>query len=237
MRLYNLSFAAELKQLGRTWAFPDAFASRVFFMGGIKSASEALYDYILRMIFGLDAAQHPDRRLFLQNIERLRGRLGAAGSEVREPVLLAVEQRHDTVGVIDRFIRMAGANRAVTERLGAVRKEVEKIIPPDFLSVFPQRRVRLLVRYLKGLCIRAERAYVYPEKDRAKEAGVLVYVDRLEEIGNRVFSRPTQEGIDFVEDVAQMIEEFKISLFAPEMKTLFPVSDKRLEAKLGGFRP
>ncbi len=32
-----------------------------------------------------------------------------------------------------------------------------------------------------------------------------------------------------------MIEEFKISLFAPEIKTLFPISGKRIEKKLRGF--
>ncbi|MDR3566684.1 MAG: ATP-dependent RNA helicase HrpA [Syntrophobacteraceae bacterium] len=235
MRLYKLAFAAELKTLGKSWAFPDTFASRVFFMGGINPATSALYDYILRMVFGLEAEQHPERAIFLENLQRLKGRLGVFGNEIREPVLSAVEQRQDTVGVIDRFTRMAGANRAVSERLFAVRKEVEATIPPDFLSVFPERHVRLLVRYLKGLSLRAERAYVYPEKDRAKESGVLVYVGRLGEIGNRVLSRPTQEGLDFVEETARMIEEFKISLFAPEMKTLFPISSKRIETKLSGF--
>jgi hypothetical protein len=31
-----------------------------------------------------------------------------------------------------------------------------------------------------------------------------------------------------------MIEEFNISLFAPEIKTLFPISGKRIEKKLHG---
>ena len=235
MRLYKLVFATELNKLAKTWAFPDAFASRVFFMGGIKTGSSALYDYILRRLFGLDMEQRPERKVFFENLERLRGRLGVFGQEVRAPVILAVEQRHDTIEVIDRFKRMAGANRAVTDRLSAVRKELETIIPPDFLSVFPESRVKLLPRYLKGLGIRAERAYVYPEKDRAKEALFQVYVEQLEEIGKHVLSRPTPEGVVFVEEAAQMIEEFKISLFAPEVKTLFPVSGKRIETKLRGF--
>ena len=211
------------------------FASRVFFMGGVKNASSALYDYILRKLFGLDAEQRPDRKIFLENLERLRGRLGVLGNEVRTPVLMAVEQRHDTIGVIDRFMRMAGANRAVTDRLAGVRRELETIIAPDFLSGISEQRVRFLPRYLKALSFRAERAYVYPEKDRAKEAQFLVYANQLEEIAKRVFSRPTPEGLAFVEEAAQMIEEFKISLFAPEMKTLFPVSGKRIEIKLRGF--
>lgn len=235
LRLYQLAFAPELKEFRKTWAFPDAFAPRLFFMGGIKNGSAALYDYILRKLFRLDGEEHPERRVFLENLERLKGRVGALGCELREPVLAAVEQRHATVGIIDRFLRMAKANRAVTDRLAAIRRELDAIIPPDFLAGFSEERVGSLPRYLKALGIRAERAYVYPEKDLAKETRFLVYRNQLEEIAKRVHSRPTPRGVAFVEETARMIEEFKISLFAPEIKTLFPVSEKRIETKLGGF--
>ncbi len=233
--LYKKAFAAELAQFKKSWAFPDTFAARVFFMGGIKNGSLALYDYILQKIFGLDLKVHPDRKIFLENLEKLRGRLGIRGQELREPVLKAVEQRHATMGVIERFRRMAAHNRAVSDRLAAVRRELEALIPPDFLNTFSEQRVGGLVRYAKGLAIRAERAYVYPEKDSAKEAQVMVYAGRLEDIGSRLLQRPTPEGLGFLQEASQMIEEFKISLFAPEIKTLFPVSEKRIEKKLSGF--
>jgi ATP-dependent helicase HrpA len=235
MRLCKIAFAGELNKFSKSWAFPDSFASRVFFMGGVKKASQALYDYILRNLFGLDGQQRPDRKIFLDNTQKLKGRLGVLGNDIRTPVLSAVEQRHDTLGVIGRFTRMAGANRAVIERLEAVRCEVGTLSPPDFLDFFSAERVNLLPRYLRGLSIRAERAYVYPEKDRLKQAQVLVYATRLGEIRKRVLSRPTPEGLTFVEEAAQMVEELKINLFAPEIKTLFPVSGKRIEKKLDGF--
>ncbi|MGO9858781.1 MAG: DUF3418 domain-containing protein, partial [Syntrophobacteraceae bacterium] len=234
MRLYKQTFAAELKVFRKDWAFPDTFASKVFFMGSIKEASSALYDYILRGLFELDSAQHPNRDAFLENVERLKGRMGILGNEIRTPVLEAVRQRHDTRAVLDRFMRMAGANRAVIDRLAVIAAELEKLIPPDFLARFSDRRVRLLPRCLRALGIRSERAYVSPEKDRAKEAQLGVYISEFEAIRKRILSRPTQEGLDFIEDVGQMIEEFNISLFAPEIKTLFPISGKRIEKKLHG---
>jgi ATP-dependent helicase HrpA len=204
-------------------------------MGGIKEASSALYDYILRGLFGLESAQHPNRDGFLENVERLKGRMGILGDQIRTPVLEAVRQRQDTRALLDRFMRMAGENRAVIDRLAVIAAELEILIPSDFLSRFSDRRVRLLPRYLRALGIRAERAYVSPEKDRAKEAQFGVYRTELEEMRKRVLSRSTQEELDFIEDVTQMIEEFKISLFAPEIKTLFPISGKRIEKKLHGF--
>ena len=177
----------------------------------------------------------PDRDRFLANVEGLKGRLGILGGEIRSRVLEALRQRHETRAVIDRFMRMAGANRAVADRLGVIVAEMEALVPPDFLSRVSDRRMRLLPRYLKALKIRAERAYAYPEKDRAKETQIDVYRLELDEVRKRILSRPTQEGLDFIEDVAQMIEEFRISLFAPEIKTLFPISGKRIEKKLQGL--
>jgi ATP-dependent helicase HrpA len=235
MRLYRNAFAAELKGFRKDWAFPDSFAPMVFFMGGIKEASSALYDYILRCLFGLESAQGPDRERFLANLEKLKGRLGVFGSEIRAPALEAVRQRHETRAVVDRFIRMAGTNRAVIDRMGVISSEIAALMPPDFLSNTGDRQMRLLPRYLRALRIRGERAYASPEKDRAKESQVSVFRLQLDDIRKRVLSRPTRDGIDFVEDLTQMIEEFSISLFAPEIKTLFPISGKRIEKKLQGL--
>jgi ATP-dependent helicase HrpA len=235
MRLYKNAFAAELKDFRKDWGFPDAFGSIVFSMGGIKKASSALYDYILRGIFEKELAQCPDRNRFLGNLEKLKGRLGIIGNDILKPVLEAMRQRHETSAVLDRFLRMAGKNRAVNDRLAVIAGELETLIPLNFLSRFSDQRMRLLPRYLRALSIRAERAYVSPEKDLAKEAQIESYRTELGEIRKRILARPTQEGLDFIEDVAQMIEEFKISLFAPEMKTLFPISAKRIEKKLQGL--
>jgi ATP-dependent helicase HrpA len=235
MRLYKNAFAAELKDFRKDWAFPDSFASSIFFLGSIKKASSALYDYILRGIFELELAQCPDRNRFLESLEKLKGRLGILGNDILKPVLEAVRQRHETRAVLDRFLRMAGKNRAVIDRLAVIAGELETLMPPDFLSCFSDLRMRLLPRYLRALSIRAERAYVSPEKDLAKETQIESFRAELGEIRKRILSRPAQEGLDFIEDVAQMIEEFKISLFAPEIKTLFPISAKRIEKKLQGL--
>ena len=72
-------------------------------MGGIKKASSALYDYILRGIFEKELAQCPDRNRFLGNLEKLKGRLGIIGNDILKPVLEAMRQRHETSAVSTGF--------------------------------------------------------------------------------------------------------------------------------------
>jgi len=232
MRLYKKAFAAELKIFEKDWVLPDSDAAIVFFMGGIREASPALRDYILRCLFGLESAQYPDRNRLLTNIEKLKGRLGILGREIRTAVIDVLRQRYETLAIVDRFARMAGAKGAVAERMRVIAAEIEKLVPTDFLSRLSDRGMRLLPRYLKALKIRAERAYVAPEKDRAKEAQIAACLFEFDEARKRVLSRPSQEGLEFIEEVSQMIEELRISLFAPEIKTLFPISGKRIEKML-----
>ncbi len=232
MRLYKQIFSHELKQLAKDWAFPDQLAPQVFFMGSPKQASAALYDYILREICDLHLPQSPDRKRLLDKLEKVKGSLGSLGRRIVNQILEVVRERHETISTLDRYRRMAGANGAVVERLAKISAEVQSLVPPDFLARRPGRPIDSLPRYLKALRIRAERAYASPEKDRAKEALAAPYAEKFREIEAETSSRSTSEALSFLKEFGQMIEEFKISLFAPEIKTLFPISTKRIEKKI-----
>jgi ATP-dependent RNA helicase HrpA len=85
---------------------------------------------------------------------------------------------------------------------------------------------------LRALEVRAERGKNDPDKDRKKAAEVRPFLEaqrRLEE-GTRAGISPEKKKA--IEEFRWMIEEFKVSLFAPELKTPFPVSAKRLAAKV-----
>jgi ATP-dependent helicase HrpA len=82
------------------------------------------------------------------------------------------------------------------------------------------------------LKIRAERAKYDPEKDRKKEEQVEPYALALGRIVKRFDRDTSPEKKAAVEGLRDMIEEFRVSLFAPEVKTAFPISAKRLTLKI-----
>ena len=86
-------------------------------------------------------------------------------------------------------------------------------------------------RYLKALSIRAERAYTAPEKDRVKAEQVAPFLARYEHLKREVMMRPEAEGRSLLDELRWMMEEFKVSLFAPEIKVRFRISAKRLEER------
>ena len=70
-----------------------------------------------------------------------------------------------------------------------------------------------------------------PEKDRIKSYQLENFVKTIHEISKTLSPQSTKEKRLALEEFRWMVEEFKISLFAQELKTLFPVSRKRLEER------
>ncbi len=138
--------------------------------------------------------------------------------------------------------------RVTPEYLDAVAADLDRLVPKDFLALYDIARLVRIPRYLEGLAIRLERGRIAPEKDKAKAAQLEPYafeLARLEGSLKRPKSGTQKEGQSIVspisvppeqraavEELRWMIEEFKLSLFAPEIKTAFPISAVRLARKI-----
>jgi len=114
-------------------------------------------------------------------------------------------------------------------------------VPKDFLAAYDIARLVRIPRYLEGLAIRLERARIGPEKDKAKAAQIEPFAFELARFEGglkkqgRSITSPNcipSERAAAVEELRWMIEEFKLSLFAPEIKTAFPISAVRLARKI-----
>lgn len=233
LRLIEGAFAQELKHLKRQWTFPDHMNAMVFFMENRNQADRMLREFILREIFELRDPQWPDRRKFERSIQRVRGHLAEMGRAIWEEVLALVQERNFAHTELRRYLAMAGDNRAVRERLNLMSVELEELIPKDFLERYGRSRLQELPRYLKALTLRAERAYAAPEKDRAKSASLEVHLRRYGQMREYLRSRQgrTIRLRQILDDFRWMLEEYKVSLFAPEVKTRIRVSPRRLEEK------
>jgi ATP-dependent helicase HrpA len=108
------------------------------------------------------------------------------------------------------------------------RNELAQTVPKDFLSQFGEEQISSAIRYCRALQIRIERAYVSPEKDKIKAEEFAYHADKLKKFMPKDPSSACQE---LLQEYRTMLEEYKISLFAQEMRTRFPISAKRLEKK------
>ena len=83
---------------------------------------------------------------------------------------------------------------------------------------------------LKALIIRAERATLNPVKHQERLQQIAPYEEALKEFESRQIR--SAAALRELELLRWSIEEFRVSLFAQELGTAFPISAKRLDQQL-----
>jgi len=109
--------------------------------------------------------------------------------------------------------------------------ELDALLPRHFLTAIPCEQLTHLPRYLKALLTRIERAKLNPAKDRDRLQLLAPYLAKY-----RTLAAAKPKSIAArrqLETLRWMLEEYKVSLFAQELGTAFPISPKRLDEHLG----
>ncbi|MCA1978021.1 MAG: ATP-dependent RNA helicase HrpA [Thiobacillus sp.] len=219
VRLLRLALAAQFKQLDRDLARETALALKYRNFGSADALRLALADAIAaRALLGDDDLPRSQKE-FERQKERARPRIGV----VRQALL------RDVTEILDLYAQVSARLAAQPQFPGPMRDEaahLAALVPRDFIVATPWAHLKDLPRYLKGILKRLEKLPAAGERDARGMAGVLTlqnkYLARLA-AGKRV----SPELADF----RWQLEELRISLFAQELKTPYPVSVKRLEKR------
>jgi ATP-dependent helicase HrpA len=151
--------------------------------------------------------------------------------------------------VVDGAARLAQAIAAEYQPLAAklnglpsplsrLKKEGEEqlaqLLPRHFFSTIPWERLQHLPRYLKALKLRLEKYPNSVERDARNAQAVQQLWQRWAE--QVAIQRKQGEVSAALAEFRWLIEELRVSLFAQELKTPFPVSVKRLEKQWSELR-
>lgn len=117
------------------------------------------------------------------------------------------------------------------EALTDIRDQLAHLIYPGFLSQTPLEWLPQLPRYLRAITLRLQKLRQAPDKDRQRRGDII----RLWENCKRQWERDAERERHNPELIRfrWLLEELRVSQFAQELKTLFPVSVKRLEEQWG----
>ncbi len=157
-----------------------------------------------------------NEKAFKEQIKRARSRLPA----VKE--------------ALSRYLReTAAAYAELNGKLGKhplthlLRLRLQTLLAAGFATRTPWAQWPRLPIYLKAMTLRLEKYSSNPARDAAREADI----QELEQMWQEKTDGLVKQGLPFSDDLAAfkwMIEELRVSLFAQELKTPYPVSVKRL---------
>lgn len=108
---------------------------------------------------------------------------------------------------------------ALPKKYPGLDADLVRLLPAGLLSCTPHGQLQHLPRFLKAMLIRAERAAHNPAKDADKSVLLADYDGWESHV-------PRSQHETF----RWMLEEFRVSVFAQELGTAQPVSQKRLDA-------
>jgi ATP-dependent helicase HrpA len=154
-----------------------------------------------------------------------------AGKELKNTAVRILEAYDRTRSTLHTIEKANPSNGAVPTLCGQIRKELDALVPRNFPDLYSPEDLTHLPRYLKALEVRAERGAHHPEKDKAKETQIEEFAEALRTMKESIGPSTSNEKQAAVESFRWMLEEFRVSLFAQELKTRFPISRKKLEEK------
>ena len=104
-----------------------------------------------------------------------------------------------------------------------------------FPRYVPLARLRHFARYLKGMAVRLDRARNSPAADRERIMRFAPFWQRYADTVTGKAKGPFDP--DLLNDYRWLLEEYRISLFAQELRTAEPVSPKRLDSLWSSIMP
>lgn len=111
-----------------------------------------------------------------------------------------------------------------------IKGHLQRLVFKGFVSEFGENRLRDIERYLKALRQRQDKLSVDPNRDRLH----MLTLDKLEsEWTGKLKQVPAGESPPAaLTDFRWMLEELRVSLFAQQLGTAYPVSEQRLRQAL-----
>lgn len=111
--------------------------------------------------------------------------------------------------------------------LSDIKAQVEGLIFKGFATECGWKRLPDILRYLKAIERRMEKLPIDPNKDRLHILKVESVTKDYKELLNKI--PKGVETPDSVKEIRWMIEELRVSYFAQQLGTPYPVSDKRVK--------
>ena len=244
--------------------FPSAEVARsATLLGVVRLAALAMpqqHDFVVRQCSGdrefalLAAAGGFDRRLFAevadravvdalrldeQHLPRTEAQFAASVDRARTDVAACGEHvAHAVKGVLAALREARAALALLTAPAFAagrdsLQRQLAALLAPGWVRHTPATVFSQMPKYVKAAARRAQRLRDDVNRDHKLDAEVAPFAAALRDLDAR---RGPFGGGPERERLRWMIEEFRLSLFAQDLRTQGPVSAKRMEAQLAKAR-
>ncbi len=227
--LFSIIFSKELKFLKKVLRLPQGKKTLADYFGGSDELERRLMDRVKKDLFHKNIRKSND---FKTRGEAAATALMEHGRKMHKILLVLLDAYHDTRTTLFKLENSNRDHQNPLTFLAEMREDLARLMPQNFLDLYDEERMVQLDRYIKSISIRALRGCNNPEKDRQRSERLSLYRQRLEALLKELSPLSSPNKRQILEDFFWLLEEYKVSLFAQELKTMVPVSAERLDRML-----
>ena len=229
--MYMREFSKELKNFKKELVLPVELKVVTNYFSGPEQFRKDFWYFVMFHIFGeMRISNHND---FQEGRSEKGGGIFPfaedAFSRVKN-ILSAYKRCRQIVGSLER------KNKFASDLMTECLENLEVICPADFLHKYSDERLQDLPRYLKAIEIRAERGVQDPLKDQDRVKKMQSVLSQQKKMLDEMHEGVSAEKKEAVEEFIWLLEEFKVSVFAQQLKTRVKVSEKRLIDRIHEIR-
>nr|WP_281420781.1 ATP-dependent RNA helicase HrpA [Alteromonas lipotrueiana] len=155
-------------------------------------------------------------------------------AHINDKVLVIAEQVETGLTLAHQCQKQMKGNVPLTmvSAMGDIKSHLNSLVYPGFVSEIGAQRLNDWNRYLKGLARRLEKLPIDPTRDRQAQMSIEKVVAESEKVRSRY---PPGKQPEALAEVRWMLEELRVSLFAQQLGTAYPISVKRIQNYLADF--
>ncbi|URL07391.1 ATP-dependent RNA helicase HrpA [Avibacterium sp. 21-595] len=160
-----------------------------------------------------------------QDFERLKEHIRANLNETTVEIAKQVEEILTRVFEINKRLK-GKMDFTLAFALSDIKAQINHLIYPNFVQKTGYQRLPDLLRYLQAIDKRMDKLLQDPNRDRA----AMLRVENVQNAYQQLLLKlPKSKPIPAeVAEIPYMIEELRVSLFAQQLGTKYPISDKRI---------
>jgi ATP-dependent helicase HrpA len=219
-RLLSFELREPVKNLERALPSFNALALKYnALIPADKLRSDLMAAILDRALIGEDALPRTPKA-FEEQKKRAKARL---------PAVIEAASRHaqaigEAAQPLAQAIAQSGALGRVTQEVKAQR---DRLVYPGFLARTPWENLEHVPRYLRGYALRLQKYRAAGERDQRHAQALAALWAQYEARWEADHAAGRHDAK--LEEFRWLLEELRVSLFAQELRTPFPVSVKRLQ--------
>ncbi len=227
--LFELTFPDDFKALKKDIKTVAGLKQIAPYFNGTVQFQQEVYHAIAKNLFEKNLRTKAD---FNAHAAKIRPGLYTKTQKILKTILAVGREYEAGFSLIQKLSLQYKKKPASFEILTLLFNELKNLTPTNFLELYSLDRVNQLTRYLACIRIRAQRAVDNPVKESQKALLIKPFSHKLNTILASLSEKSSREKAHAVESFYWLLEEYKISVFAQELKTNGKISAKKLDKEL-----